>query len=758
MPVAARQCGATLTDDWLTVEEAAALTGETERTWQRRAQWEAKQARIASRPSLAVRRTPESGGKPVWHVRRSIDARLTRFPEHATRDDRQRPALLTKHPENKVQQAYRKLRWLDEWRKLCEGRGGATEAELAERIVADAKRAEGDDFPISFRALQLWRRAYNAEGPDGQIRRVEALIDRRGAEPAGVVGKVKRSQEAIDHFYCLFRTENKLSLAACHRMTLAEAKRRGWDWPTTIAATHKWNDRHDDIAFTYLCRYGKRAYSKKYMPYAEQDWSAIAAGEFYVADHTQCDFWCLYKDDLIRPWLTAVLDCRSRCIVGWHLGPKPHQEAILSALYMAFDDWGIPRTLRIDNGRDFQARTFTGLTKREARELRRVHGKEWRDVVRRQRDTVALDDPRWMGIFEELEVRQINANPYAPWSKGQIERWFGTFEDQCGKLFVTYCGNEPKNRPECLPDVLRGRRGIGGEALQAVDASDVPTLDQVRGRIADYLLQYHEQPHAGVGIENATPRETWAIDNAARTAEREALTCMMSIRGEYTVGRNGVSVRLGGRTFGYGARSAALRRYMGRKVLVSVAPDRPADCSAFECQTRRLIGVLEANKRIHPAASTDDVREAIAEVNRERKDMRRAYRGSARRTRTAVERANADAAQRVSPLRATGTDDRQANIRPARTGFEGQSMPVQTAFDSIPEAYRNVVLSDEQPGDLSDLLSDEAPLPDPDWDCSDLLLETPRDDGGDGRAAGGDLLSDRTDAEAGEDTLAAFDE
>ena len=68
MPVAARQCVVTLTDDWLRVEEAAALTGDTERTWQRRAQWEAKQARTASRPSLAVQRSPESGGKPVWHV------------------------------------------------------------------------------------------------------------------------------------------------------------------------------------------------------------------------------------------------------------------------------------------------------------------------------------------------------------------------------------------------------------------------------------------------------------------------------------------------------------------------------------------------------------------------------------------------------------------------------------------------------------------------------------------------------------------
>ena len=95
------------------------------------------------------------------------------------------PALLTQHPQHKVDQAYRKLRWLSEWRKLYDGGRGATEMELAERIIADAKRVEGDDFPISFRALQLWQRAYNAEGTDGQIRGVEALIDRRARSHAG---------------------------------------------------------------------------------------------------------------------------------------------------------------------------------------------------------------------------------------------------------------------------------------------------------------------------------------------------------------------------------------------------------------------------------------------------------------------------------------------------------------------------------------------------------------------------------------------
>ena len=83
MPVAARQCVATLTDDWITVEEAAGLVGESERAWQHKAALEAKSARQQLRASLAVKRRPDSGdGKAVWYVRRTFDARRACFTSH----------------------------------------------------------------------------------------------------------------------------------------------------------------------------------------------------------------------------------------------------------------------------------------------------------------------------------------------------------------------------------------------------------------------------------------------------------------------------------------------------------------------------------------------------------------------------------------------------------------------------------------------------------------------------------------------------
>jgi len=205
--LALQQSSAALTDDWVTVEEAAALTCESIRAWQHKAALEAKSAWQQLRASLAVKRRPDSGdGKAGWCLQRSLDPRLTRTPSRDQREDRQRQALIVKYPQHKVEEAYHKAHWLTQWRRLCETRrgDGLTEAELAERIIVEARRTEGDDFPISFRTLQLWRQAYYAKGTDGQIRGVEGLIDRRGAEPVSGADPTGRDPAAAEYFYSMY--------------------------------------------------------------------------------------------------------------------------------------------------------------------------------------------------------------------------------------------------------------------------------------------------------------------------------------------------------------------------------------------------------------------------------------------------------------------------------------------------------------------------------------------------------------------------
>jgi len=705
MPVATRQCVAMLTGDWVTVEEAAALVGESERTWQRRARWEAKQARTASRPSLAVQRSPESGGEPVWHVHRSLDARLTPCPRADERENRVRPALLTKYPENKVERVYRKAYWLRAWRRACEGprAAGLNEEAIAARIVADAKGVEGDDFPISFRTLQLWRGAYYATGDDGTIRGPEALIDRRGDEPKGGGAYDGRSQEAIDYFCSLYHARQNFTVRTCHKATLAKALENRWTWPASYAATTKWLRTYEKLDETCAYREGPTAYSKRYMPHIEIDYTTLQPGEQYVIDHSCCDFWAREGDVQFRPWLTALIDARSRLLVGWNLGRTPNQDGIVAALRMAFRDRAIPARLHMDHGNDFLSALLTGYTKREVNRLRAQHGPDWKTVVAHQQTTY------WHGILAELGVETIAAIVHSPWSKGLIERWYGTFQDQCSKTFVTYCGNTPANKPECLEEV----RYEGG---------DVPTLDEARTPVGEWIDLYNHTEHRG--IDGKKPIAVWNTATSLRRASEDTLVMLLQSRGVYRVGKNGVSFKVGSTTLTYGGSSVALRRFVGRDVMVTVNDSDCSYCHAFTADRRgrRLIGRLDCNLRIPANTPVEQLREAIRNARGRRKVIAQARREQPAMIRNAAQEVRAmQAEERHRELRATGTGDHRPNVSLVRTGFEGQSLRVQTAGASRIE---------EVPGDLSELLSDEPPLPEADWDCSDLFSEPRTDDGG----------------------------
>lgn len=218
----------------------------------------------------------------------------------------------------------------------------------------------------------------------------------------------------MEFFYELYHTQNKISVATCHEVALREARRHGWTWPASYTATLSWLREHDDLSVSYLMRHGKRAWARRYLPHLQIDYTTIQPGYFYVADHTELDLFVLYKGRQIRPWLTAIQDLRSRCIVGWHIGPTPHSDAILSALRMAFRDWAIPSVMRIDNGRDFTSKPITGFTKQERDRLRRALGSSWQQVVKRSEQLVECTDSRWLGVTGELGIELIYAIPYSP--------------------------------------------------------------------------------------------------------------------------------------------------------------------------------------------------------------------------------------------------------------------------------------------------------------------------------------------------------
>ena len=677
--------------EWVTVKQAAEISAEPERTWSWRAQSEAAAAAKAGRRALAHKAPAPGSTRLVWYVHRSCSPALSRTPTTDTRAEKARPSLLTRYPQHQVELAYRKNHWLQEWLK-GERRPGDSDRQHAERIVEEAKRVDGTGFAISFCTLQAWRTAYFRTGPDGQIVGVEGLVDRRSvAQLASEEGAAqgRRDPVAVDYFYSLYYTQSQHSVRVCHECTVAAAEREGWAWPASYAATTAWLRQHDNLSLTYLMREGKQAWCHRFMPHLEIDYTLIEPGQLFVTDNHRADWWVEHENKQARPWLSTVIDARSRCLVGWSLGVSANQDSILSAFGMAFKRWAIPETVKVDNGADFCSAMIAGVTKQQRDQLRRVHGVDWHKVL--ERDAKLIDcgvDTRFKGVTAELGIRLIYAVPFAPWAKAQMERWYRTLEDRHGRTYATYCGNAAFNRPECLEAIRRGytkeqkrylRKKHGKDwkrevVLRFVDQSAVPTLEQARALVGQYIEEYNATPHSAEDMAGMTPLECWSTATSLRRADDDALIFMMQARGLYRVGANGVKLKVGGARVGYGAKAPALYRYAGRDVFITLDPNDLSHCEAFTEDRKRYIGRLEANERISPLATADELREANAAVGHRRKVARlyQSQRSSARRTLTAVAELQAQGRAKAAARRSTGTDGRcsaDAVVMPVRTGF-----------------------------------------------------------------------------------------
>ena len=181
-------------------------------------------------------------------------------------------------------------------------------------------------------------------------------------------------------------------------------------------------------------------------------------------------------------------------------------------------------------------------------------------------------------------------------------------------------------------------------------------MDEARKEIADYIIEYHHRSHSADDMARRSPLEVWHTATSLRRAVEVELLFLMQARGIYKVGKNGVAFRAAGVRLTYGAGQPALYRYAGREVFITLDPHDLSCCYAFTADrtNRRFIGRLEANKRISPMATVEELRDANKAVGHKRQIMHQAGRQSAGRTRSAADELRAKGRERVAKLRATG--------------------------------------------------------------------------------------------------------
>ena len=247
--------------------------------------------------------------------------------------------------------------------------------------------------------------------------------------------------EYFTYFKDLYLIEGGPSLRSCCDLTLGYAIRElGADrnkFPSFMAFKRRL-DKEVPIQSIYLARYGQAAWNRKYNNYIDRDYSNIVCNQVWVSDHAQIDVACYDKNDkVVFPWVTVWRDYKSGKWLGWILQTKnPNSDLIFQSFYYAVEEFGLPKDVIIDNGKDYRSKDFAGG---------------------RKNFKIETNKNKTSAMLKELNVSVHFALPYNAQTK-PVERDFLKIKELLSKHCLGYRGGNIVERPEKLIQEIKNSK------------------------------------------------------------------------------------------------------------------------------------------------------------------------------------------------------------------------------------------------------------------------------------------------------------
>jgi hypothetical protein len=324
-------------------------------------------------------------------------------------------------------------------------------------------------------------------------------------------------KEWLDFYCSQYLSDKKPSVENCWKDTMAHfiEKDRSLgieDFPSSITFDKQLKSRYSPGE---ICRkrHGEAAYNQKFGNYIDRDYSNVFPGECYVSDHAQLDIAVILANKKICfPWVTVWVDFRTGKWLGWNVHVEaPNSDYIFQAFYYAVNEYGIPRFVYIDNGKDYRCSDFSGGRRRN------------------KKVSLSLDEGRAKTALEVLGTEVIFANPYGPQAKSIIERSFLKVKERFSKFMVGYRGGSIHERPEGLEaEIKQGK-------LVALNE-----LTELFNRFITNVL--NKMPAKGKILNGMCPDELWEKERITpRVAAKQSLllACMRKTK-PVTILKNGV--------------------------------------------------------------------------------------------------------------------------------------------------------------------------------------------------------------------------
>ena len=384
--------------------------------------------------------------------------------------------------------------------RILEASKGLKGKELKD-FIDNWNNNDEEEFTTSYPSLIRMRRRYFRYG-------VAGLISRHGEHLTGS----SVSDKYFEYFKSLYLVEGAPSLRSCRDLTLGYAVREDdvdrKTFPSFMAFKRRLVKEIPEQSI-FLARYGQSAWNRKYNNFIERDYSDITCNQVWVSDHAQIDVACYdEKNKVVFPWVTVWRDYKSGKWLGWILQTRnPNSDLIFQSFYYAVEEFGLPKDVIIDNGKDYRSKDFAG-------------GRKDFKIETNKNKTSAM--------LKELNVNVHFALPYNAQTK-PVERDFLKIKELLSKHCVGYRGGNVVERPEKLAKEIKD-----GKIMKFEDFKEL--FDKT---IINIL---NKRPSNGKNLNGRCPDDLFYEEYKEKiVTSKDALKLFCSrTSNTYTISKNGV--------------------------------------------------------------------------------------------------------------------------------------------------------------------------------------------------------------------------
>ncbi len=423
------------------------------------------------------------------------------------------------------------------------------EASLRGNLLADyrASRLRKDDFiraynakkdtwlykqlgHVSLRTFYRWFKEFSENGLDG-------LVPHYSAGSGGAGESLTDTEKALLERFWL--KDSRPAIA--HALTLMKANYPGSECSYQTARRYLMSLPQALIDYR---REGKTAFTNKHQPYMDQNIWQYKSLDVVVSDHHCLDCVVMFEGKLVRPWVTTMQDYRSGKVLGWCPSMSPSSLSIIAAYYMAVIQYGVPRKLIFDNGKDYRSEILNGKF---------VAANVYTPEKLSEEEEVHIQ-----GLFYLVGSEVSFTLPYNGKSKGRQERYFGLLKEYFSKDSGGFIGGDTRERAESTELYFRSINGLAKR-------DDLPEWGESVNGLGAVIHHLNEAFHSqGKGMDGKTPSTVFAenLPVDVRYADRDTLRLALS-KGELRYVRNNV-VKIGNSRYYH----PDLITYSGRQVIV----------------------------------------------------------------------------------------------------------------------------------------------------------------------------------------------